>query len=221
MLDSLLVVAKRPLPGQTKTRLCPPMSGQQAADLYECFLRDTLQLMRSVPGVRHTIGFLPEDAQDYFRQLAPDMELICQRGDSLGDRLDDLLTRALADGAARAIVMDSDSPTLPVEYIHLAFGHLATADVVIGPTQDGGYYLIGMKEPHPGLLRQVRMSTPQVLSDTLALAQSAGVTVALLPAWYDVDTAADLHKLRAEIAGITNGVAQHTRCWLANSAWDI
>lgn len=220
MLGSLLVVAKRPVPGQTKTRLCPPLTSEQAADLYECFLHDTLEIMRRVPGVQLKIGYLPEDAQSYFQQLAPDIELICQRGESLGERLDNLLTEALGGGAGCAVVMDSDSPSLPAEYIHQAFAQLAAADVVIGPTQDGGYYLIGMKKPHPILLRQVRMSTPQVLADTLALAQSIGATVSLLPAWYDVDTVTDLRRLLAGTAELADGTAQHTLSWLAKASWD-
>ena len=218
--NTLLVVAKRPTPGQTKTRLCPPLTPIQAANLYDCFLRDTLDAMRKVLGVHRAIGFLPEDAQDYFKQLAPDMSLICQRGASLGERLDNLLTEALANSSQRAVVMDSDSPTLPQAYISQAFEQLADADVVLGPTHDGGYYLIGMKQPQSHLLRQVQMSTPHVLKDTLALAESTGLVVSLLPAWYDVDTIADLHHLDHEIAGMSaNGNALATRRWLAETDW--
>jgi hypothetical protein len=218
--NTLLVVAKHPVPGQTKTRLCPPLSHAQAADLYECFLRDTLDLMRQVANVQRMIGFLPEDAGDYFHLLAPDMELTRQVGASLGERLDHLLTEALASGSGRVVVMDSDSPTLPAEYLSQAFDLLEEADVVIGPTRDGGYYLIGMKQPQPRLLRQVQMSTPRVLADTLALAEAAGLAVSLLPAWYDVDTIADLHYLDREIAGMNvNGNAPATRLWLAETDW--
>lgn len=216
--DSLLVVAKEPAPGQTKTRLCPPLTPTQAAELYDCFLRDTLDAMRRVPDVARVIGFLPAGSRDYFSQLAPDMELVCQRGASLGERLDNLLTGALAGGAQRAVVMDSDSPTLPVSYLIQAFERLATADIVLGPTLDGGYYLIGIKRPQPQLLLQVQMSTAHVLADTLALAKTSGLTVSLLPTWYDVDTIADLHKLDMEIAGMSaNGRAAATCRWLAQT----
>ena len=219
-LDTLLVVAKQPSPGQTKTRLCPPLSYTQAADLYECFLRDTLDVMRQVHGVQRVIGFLPEGAREYFRQLAPEMGLTCQLGASLGERLDHLLTETLASGSQRAVVMDSDSPTLPPEYISQAFDRLADADVVIGPTRDGGYYLIGMKRPQSHLLRQVQMSTPQVLADTLALAESTGLSVSLLPTWYDVDTMADLYQLDEEIVSLSkNGTASATGDWLTRTDW--
>jgi rSAM/selenodomain-associated transferase 1 len=219
MHNALLVVAKRPMPGQTKTRLCPPLVDAQAAELYECFLRDTLEIMRSVPGVARTICYLPKDAQGYFRTLAPDIGLMQQRGESLGERLDNLLTEALASGAAKAVVMDSDSPTLPADCLVQAFERLDTADVVLGPTQDGGYYLIGMRKPHPNLLRQVQMSTPSVLADTLSLAEKNSVSVSLLPTWYDIDTIDDLVRLREEM--FTNKIESgvHTRRWLKDHPW--
>jgi rSAM/selenodomain-associated transferase 1 len=218
--DTLLVVAKQPAPGQTKTRLCPPLTPSQAAELYECFLRDTLDAMREVPGVEPVIGYLPDDAQDYFHQLAPDMSLIRQRGSSLGERLDDLLKQAITGGSQKAVVMDSDSPTLPADYLSMAFEQLTETDVVLGPTTDGGYYLIGVKQPQPRLLRQVQMSTSHVLADTLALAKASGLSVSLLPTWYDVDTIADLRRLESEIAEMSaNGRAAATSRWLAHSGW--
>ena len=214
--DTLLVVAKHPTPGQTKTRLCPPLTHAQAADLYDCFLHDTLSIMRAVPEVRCVIGYLPEDAQGYFRQLAPDMELSPQRGASLEERLDQLLTEALHGGSQRAVIMNSDSPTLPAAYLRQAFDELANADVVLGPTHDGGYYLIGMKQPQPKLLLEVQMSTTHVLSDTLALAEANGLTVSLLPSWYDVDTIDELRQLEGEMANLSvNGSAVATRRWLS------
>jgi len=218
--DTLLVVAKQPAPGQTKTRLCPPLTHDQAAQLYDCFLRDTLSIMRAVSDVRCVIGYLPEDAQGYFRQLAPDMELSPQRGASLGERLDHLLIDALLGGSQRAVIMDSDSPTLPAAYLQQAFDDLADADVVLGPTHDGGYYLIGLKQPQSRLLREVQMSTPRVLDDTLELAEANGLTVSLLPSWYDVDTVQELHQLEGEVAGLSvNGHAVATRQWLSQINW--
>ncbi|HET9221933.1 MAG TPA: TIGR04282 family arsenosugar biosynthesis glycosyltransferase [Roseiflexaceae bacterium] len=212
----LLVVAKQPAAGQTKTRLCPPLAAETAAALYECFLRDTLDVMRRAPGVARGIVYLPDDAAGYFHALAPDMALTPQRGADLGERLDQLLSDALVGGAAQAVVMDSDSPTLPAAYVAEAFARLdGPDDVVLGPCDDGGYYLIGLKRPQPQLLREVQMSTPFVVRDTLALADSLGLKVALLPPWYDVDTAAELERLRAELAGADQHTAPHTRALLA------
>lgn len=215
----LAVVAKRPANGHTKTRLCPPLDGETAAQLYECFLRDTLHLMRQTPGVERAIAFLPVAAEPYFRQLAPDFDLSPQQGDDLGPRLDNLLAAALAGGAGQAVVMDSDSPTLPASFLAAAFAALdAGADVVLGPTDDGGYYLIGLARPQSRLLREIPMSTPTVLHDTLALAGALGLRTALLPAWYDIDTVADLIRLRDHLPELAAGVAPHTRRYLATLA---
>src|SRR5215216_2889066 len=219
MQRMLLVVAKQPAAGQTKTRLCPPLTGEAAAALYACFLRDTLDIMRQVPDVGRGIVYLPEAAEDYFSTLAPDMQLSLQQGIGLGERLDYLLTAALEAGASQAVVMDSDSPTLPADYLVQAFDALAgPSDVVLGPCEDGGYYLIGLKRPQPRLLRDVQMSTPTVVRDTLVQAEQLGLQVKLLPTWYDVDTVAELDRLRAELTALPVAVARHTRAFLAANA---
>jgi hypothetical protein len=213
--QALLVVAKRPTPGQTKTRLAPPLTPASAARLYEAFLCDTLDLMRRVPGVTPIIAYLPEDADDYFRSLAPDFELLPQRGGDLGARLDNALTHCLTHGFERAVIMDSDSPTLPAEHLVEAFAALDSADSVLGPCDDGGYYLIGLRRPAPRLLREVRMSTPTVTRDTLALAAAEHMTLHQLPPWYDVDTVAELERLRAELPSLAPDRARHTRAFFA------
>lgn len=215
----LAVVAKRPAAGQTKTRLCPPLTGVEAASLYECFLADTLDVMRRVDGAQRAVIYLPEEERGYFHQLAPDFALHPQRGDDLGARLDNLLRDALANGARYAVVMDSDSPTLPAGCVEEAYTKLeAGADVVFGPCDDGGYYLVGVTRPQPRLLREVAMSTTTVLADSLAIADSLGLKVAILPTWYDVDTGAELDRLQAELAQLSGETAQHTRRWLAERA---
>jgi rSAM/selenodomain-associated transferase 1 len=212
----LLTVAKRPAPGQTKTRLTPPLSSQQATALYECFLRDTLNLIRRVPNVQRGIAYLPASEKAYFDALAPDFELVLQIGPDLGTRLDNVLTHYLDQGYRHVIVMDSDSPTLPVTCLTTAFEALANeADVVLGPCDDGGYYLIGLKRPAPRLFREVRMSTPNVTADTLALAAEEGLRVHLLPTWYDVDNAAALDRLVTELRQSPPDLAHHTHSFFA------
>lgn len=213
---ALLVVAKRPSAGRTKTRLTPPLSPAAAAALYECFLCDTLDLVRRLPGVTPAIAFLPAEERAYFEQLAPDFELVPQAGASLGERLDNALTCFFAAGYRQVAIMNSDAPSLPLAYLAAAFEMLARgADVVLGPCDDGGYYLIGLKRPASRLLRQVRMSTPNVLADTLALATGDGLHVELLPPWYDVDDAGSLARLRAELAGASPEVAPWTQAFLS------
>jgi rSAM/selenodomain-associated transferase 1 len=212
---ALLVVAKRPTPGQTKTRLTPPISPGQAAALYECFLRDILDLARQVPQVQPVIAYLPRQAGGYFARLAPDFERIPQEGADLGARLDNALTHYLGLGYRCVVIMNSDSPTLPLACLVGAFDALSgEADVALGLCDDGGYYLIGLRRPAPRLLHEVRMSTPNVAADTLALATQERLRVGLLPVWYDVDDAASLARLAAELAQAPPEIARHTRAFL-------
>jgi rSAM/selenodomain-associated transferase 1 len=215
-MHSLFAIAKQPSPGLTKTRLSPPLSPEAAAELYEAFLRDTLDLIRAVPSTQAGVLYLPDGARAYFQTLAPGFALLRQQGDDLGERLDNALTYCLTQaGASKAVIMDTDSPTLPREYLNQAFTLLDTADVVLGPCDDGGYYLIGLTRPAPRLLREVTMSTPHVVDDTLALAAAEGLTTALLPCWYDVDTAVELERLIQDLSQLPPQRATHTRQVLA------
>ena len=208
---ALIVMAKRPFPGQTKTRLTPPLSAAAAADLYACFLHDVLALACSLPGVTPFIAYAPLEAEAYFQALAPEVRLIPQMGETLGERLNYVLTYCLEAGFSRVAAINSDSPTLPQRYLAQAFAALndAGTDVVLGPCDDGGYYLIGWKRPYPRLVCDVEMSTPHVLQDTLALAAAAGLNAVLLPAWYDVDNAADLRRVFNDLQAAPNGRLTH------------
>lgn len=210
--NALIVVAKRPAPGQTKTRLSPPLTPELASALYECFLLDTLDHVRRVKNTQHVIAYLPHEEQEYFQRFAPNFELIPQEGYDLGERLDNALTCYLARGYKRVVIMDSDSPTLPSDYLAQAFESLSDgADVTLGPCDDGGYYLIGIKKTSPRLLREVRMSTPTVATETIALAEHDGLRVRLLPTWYDVDDATSLMRLTKELESLDSQVAIRTR----------
>jgi len=215
-MNALIVVAKRPAPGHTKTRLTPPLHPDQAAQLYESFLFDTLDLIRQVPLARRLIAYLPQGEEAYFQTVAADFELLLQQGASLGERLDNALTHCLTNGYSKAVIMDSDSPTLPAACLIQAFDALDSADIVLGPCDDGGYYLIGLKHPAPRLLREVPMSTPTVTQDTLVLARQTGLSTALLPSWYDVDTVAELAQLTRELSRLSEDRARHSRAALAN-----
>lgn len=220
--NALLVIAKQPAAGQTKTRLTPPLTPEAAAGLYECLLADTLDVARRAPGVERGILYLPSGSEPYFAALAPDFSLTLQQGASLGERLDNALTALLGRGYRRVVVVNSDGPSLPVEHLAAAFDALARgAEVVFGPCDDGGYYLIGASRPVPRLLRDVKMSTPTVLADTLALAAADGLRVALLPPWFDVDELADLRRLAQELAGAPPTVAARTRGYLQHLVFEL
>jgi rSAM/selenodomain-associated transferase 1 len=214
--NALIVVAKQPAPGRTKTRLTPPLDPKQASQLYECFLYDTLDLVRQVQQAQPVIAFLPAETESYFHRLAPDFDLIQQEGPDLGARLDNAISAYLSQGYQRVVIMNSDGPTLPSLYLAQAFIALEDgSDVVLGPCEDGGYYLIGAKQPIPHLLRDVQMSTPTVAADTIALAVEADLHLHLLPPWYDVDNAASLIRLAKEVENGDRNVAVHTRRFIA------
>jgi len=218
--QALITVVKRPEAGVTKTRLCPPFSPQQAADFYSCLMRDTLALMAGVPDVEPMLAYTPAAAEGYFRGLVSNsFELIPQQGQDLGERLYNVLTTCLQRGYGQAVVMDSDSPTLPISYLKQAFHELddPTVDVVLGPCDDGGYYLIGLKSPCSALFRGIVMSTSTVTAQTLERAQEQGLRVACLPRWYDVDTPEDLERLIDELCSRPDHSAQHTTEFLSNT----
>ena len=215
----MIVVAKEPSVGHTKTRLCPPLSLQQAIALYGCLLQDTLDLMNRVTtdGTDRVIAYTPASAEAYFRDIAPPgFALVPQEGKDLAERLHNVLVFHLERGYAQAVVMNSDGPTLPVPYIEHAFGLLDRphVDVVLGPSQDGGYYLIGLKRPCTALF-DVVMSTPTVLQETLLQADQQQLKVACLLPWHDVDTPKDLQCLNLELASLPHSTAPRTRRFLS------
>jgi len=214
---ALVVMAKEPHPGQTKTRLCPPLSGQEAAELYRSLLLDTLELMQRVACTQPIIAYSPYEAEPFFRRFAPPgFEFIPQVGGDLGTLLDNVLTHYLQKGYRQVAVVDSDSPTLPDMYLERAFRELDApdVDVVLGPADDGGYYLIGLKAPCPALFHGIAMSTSTVTEETLERAQGQSLRVSCLPCWYDVDTCDDLDRLIEELSSQDESLASNTRRFL-------
>ena len=191
----LVVVAKEPVPGKVKTRLFPELSPTVAADLYRCFLRDRIQEVSTLNEVDRTIAYTPENAKEAFTRLALDgFKLFAQQGKHLGERLNNIFLEKLSQGYKAVSIVDSDSPDLPKSIIKESFDLLSSkqADVVFGPCHDGGYYLVGMRKPHPELFRNIPWSTENVLSITLEKAGKMGLNVKLLSAWNDLDTFEDL-----------------------------
>lgn len=199
---AMIVMAKRPAAGVTKTRLSPALSMQQAADLYERFLRDTLDAVAQRTDCDLVIAIDHEDAADWFEAFAPGVAQVTQVGESLGDRLDAVMSTCLEHGYDQVFAISSDSPDLPATHLTAAVNALDTddVDVVFGPTDDGGYYLIGWKQRWSRLVTEITMSTPTVLADSLGLADDLGARVALAPGWYDIDQPADLDRLRESLA---------------------
>ena len=197
---ALAVMAKVPLTGQVKTRLCPPLAPAEAASLARCFLLDRLDQLGEVSDGDALVAFAPKERDAEMRDLVPaGIRLIPQEGADLGARLDRLLTGLLAEGYAGAIAVDADSPTLPTAYLRRACAVLrdAAVDGVVGPCEDGGYYLIGLRVSAPALFRNMPWSTAMVTDETLTRARRLGMRLALLPSWFDVDREEDLARLRA------------------------
>ena len=202
MRQALAVAAKAPLSGKVKTRLHSFLSSDDATELYRCFLKDTLALMESVPRTDLVISYTPEGAEHLFEGIAGARHrLLLQRGESFGDKLFHALADLLSEGFASAAIMDADSPTLPREFLARAFEEMARPGdrVVLGPASDGGYYLIGIKHPHRQLFERITWSSEFVLGETVARAREIGLEVTLLPEWYDVDSAAEFERLKADI----------------------
>ncbi len=214
MRRALIVVGKAPVAGSAKTRLVPPLSAEDAADLYRGFLLDTLELAASLDWERTSLVHPRGDGPPLVALLANQqhIELLEQRSAGLGDALAYAFEHHFAEGFDTAILIGSDNPTLSVGPVQAAWQSLqAGADVVIGPTLDGGYYLIGMRRPHLGVFAGIEWSTPRVYGQTLERARELLLRVQPVSEWYDVDEPADLERLTREIAEAPADVAPHTR----------
>lgn len=199
------MMIKAPRAGESKTRLVPPLSPDEAAELSVCFLRDTAANIAGVSsegGADGVAVYTPVGAEAAFDGLLPlTFKLLAQRGEGFGERLLYATSDLLAVGYKSVCLIDSDSPTLPSVLLQAAVSALARAGdrVVLGAAEDGGYYLIGLKQPHPYLFQSVEWSSSKVLSQTIERASGIDLEVELLPAWYDVDDAASLARLCDEL----------------------
>jgi rSAM/selenodomain-associated transferase 1 len=215
--SAVAIMAKAPQPGQVKTRLCPPLSHAEAAQLYQCFLRDKIAQVDGLQGTAPVVSYSPDDSQPLFKDLAPPhFTLIPQRGDDLGARLLCTFDRLFQQGYTQVIVVDSDTPTLPTAYLEEALSLIAARenDVVLGPTEDGGYYLIGLRQSHPELFERMPWSTAQVFPETRRRSARSRLTVACSASWYDIDTPEDLTRLMESLDRPQDGSARWTRQFL-------
>ena len=244
---ALAVMTKAPQAGRVKTRLVPPLTPEEAAELNKCFLRDTAAAISSAcsrcpvvdeekrdfkpeAGASHSDAataacgiavYTPVGAESAYNNILPvDFTLLTQRGDKFGERLCSAVEDLFKCGFGSVCLIDSDSPTVPAENFQQAVELLSTTEdrVVLGPSDDGGYYLIGVKKPHRHLFEQIDWSTERVLNQTIQRATEMGIEVTLLPPGYDVDDAASLRRLCNELLANTTpaDIAPHTRKFLAS-----
>jgi rSAM/selenodomain-associated transferase 1 len=222
-LIALAVMTKAPRAGQVKTRLVPPLTADEAARLNRCFLRDTAAAILSAAGntARGIAVYTPVGAEtDYIDILPRDFNLLPQRGNGFDERLTNAAEDLFGIGFASVCLIDSDSPTVPAE-IYAQASKLMSEDadrVVLGPSDDGGYYLIGLKQNHRRLFAEIDWSTERVLEQTMQRAAELNLPVELLPTGYDVDDRATLRRLCHELlesnARPTIAAAPYTREFL-------
>jgi rSAM/selenodomain-associated transferase 1 len=206
-LCALAVMTKAPQAGKVKTRLTPPLSSQEAAALNTCFLRDTATAIATTAETGTARGiavYTPVGAEAAYAGILPEeFELVPQRGDTFGERLVFATEDLLRLGFDSLCLIDSDSPTVPQQAFGQAVEFLSQPvdSVVLGPSDDGGYYLIGLKKLHRQLFEGIDWSTERVLEQTIQRAREIDLPVHLLPTWYDVDDRATLNRLCQELFG--------------------
>jgi len=217
----LIVFAKRPEAGAVKTRLCPPFTPVQAAEFYACLLEDVLETMaRAAPaiGLSLRLAIHPDEAVESPGVPVPaGFSVVGQRGPGLSERMEHAIAEAAAEGFGPILVRGSDSPALSGAVLEAALAELETADLVICPDLDGGYNLVGLCRPAPGIFDHA-MSTASVLDDTLAHAARLGLRHVVLSEGFDIDTLDDLRVLCSATA--TMGSCSRTWAYLdKNDLW--
>ena len=215
MKNALIVFAKRPEPGAVKTRLTAVLTPEEAAQLYEAFLRDAL-LQYTTLDVAVRLYFGPP-AGPVSAGLIPDgVSVHLQQGPGLGARMKVAFVESFGAGYERLVIIGTDHPTLPSSFVEQAFAALAQPQSVsIGPSDDGGYYLLGMNDFYPELFHDMRYSHDDVFEQTLKRIAWTGAHLTVLPPWYDVDTPDTLRRLAADLADPSLD-APHTRRVMAD-----
>lgn len=214
--DGIVVMARQPVPGRTKSRLAVSLSDDAAARLYEAFLLDTLDVCTSIDATT-LVSYAPDDAEAraYFRRIAPVVLLAPQRDVSFGERLSDGMSAAFDRGLTRVAVVGSDIPHLQQSWITEAFDALDDHDMALGPTLDGGYYLLALAAPEPRLFTDIDWSSGRELVQTTERADALGLRVRSLPRTFDVDDADDVRAVRDLAEATPDAIGQHTRAALA------
>ena len=214
MSTCIILFAKAPWPGKVKTRLLGACTPQEAAELYRVFLLDSAALLRSSGAQLKVVACEPPEAQGELAGLlgGEGLVFVPQPQAGLGERLARLFACAFDQGMERVVALGSDSPSLPAAYVEEALALLGEREVVLGPSTDGGYYLIGLRRPAPELFAGIAWSTGQVLAQTLE--RLGGRSLGLLPMWYDVDTPQDAGLLKVHLEALArSGSACGRHTW--------
>lgn len=192
--DALVIMAKAPESGSVKTRLSPMFDPVERVALYRQMLHCTIRRLCNVPDATTLLAYSPDEAGDYFNKN-PELATFPQGCGDLGQRMHRIIKHTLAQGYGRVAVVGTDIPGLNAEIAQAAFAALDRDDLAIGPTSDGGYYLIAMRRPEAGLFCDIPWSTDRVLTETLRAARELGLSVKLLEPLDDLDTPEDMKRL--------------------------
>jgi rSAM/selenodomain-associated transferase 1 len=192
-------MAKAPRPGGVKTRLTESLPSSAVLALYRCLLEDTLELAKSLKGVEVALVCPEPDQEELAQMLGSTVAVVAQQGEGLAAGLNFVFRQFTAGGGQRVIAFNSDSPHLAPAVLEGAFEILATHDVVVGPTNDGGYYLVGAKAAHPTLFESDGLGTKSALDRLLARTKELGLSTGFSEPFYDIDVANDLVQLAQEL----------------------
>jgi uncharacterized protein len=189
--NAVILFARDPVLGKVKTRLFPYLNKETILKLYICFLRDSLEKIRQVENADLFVGVAPSNESGFFTGIqGSDIRIFVQEGKELGDKMRQAIQDRFAEGYEKVVIIGSDSPSLPVSYIKRALS--SDKGLILGPSTDGGYYLIGMCGKRVEVFTGVTWGTENVLQQTCERLVREGVTLELLPVWYDIDTPEDL-----------------------------
>lgn len=210
---TLVVMAKAPRPGQVKTRLTQSLPVEAVTELYRCLLDDTMALARSLGNVEVAIMCPATDVEELTLLARGVVTVVAQKGDGLAAGLTSVFSHFAASGQQRVVAFNSDSPHLPASVLGSAFETLTGHDMVVGPTHDGGYYLVGAKAAHPALFEGDGMGTNSALESLLIRARGLRLSIGFTEPFYDIDVESDLTRLAAELRLAPAG-APRTATWL-------
>jgi uncharacterized protein len=208
----LVIMAKAPRPGMVKTRLAQSLPVEAVTELYRCLLDDTMALVRSLRTVEVAIMCPDTDVNELAQLAGTKARVVAQKGEGLAAGLTSVFAHFLAPGRQHVVAFNSDSPHLPAPVLESAFEALTTHDLVVGPTYDGGYYLVGAKAVYP-LFDGDRMGTKSALDVLLARARGLQLSVSFTDPFYDIDVESDLTRLAAELR-LDPARAPRTAVWL-------
>lgn len=214
-MKSLIIFAKEPKKDNVKTRLSSCLSETQRLRLYKAFLKDTVSVAKDIQCEQKILAYDSESENPkYLKKITSSFIFYKQEGKNLGEKMHRAFQFAARNKASKIVIIGSDSPTLPIGYIKDAFCRLSKNDVVLGPSYDGGYYLIGLKKPCQGLFRDIKWGSDEVLEKTLKKVNVLNKKTVLMNKWYDVDRLEDLNYLKRDLKRRRKNIAIWTRKFL-------